>query len=89
MQESQSMCTTYGIFVSKTSCFTLQEPPKDLDPWLDSFSSWSPPFDVFNFVTYQKFKGGTLVKFEISMLFNLAETLRSKRKLENKQVAKI
>ena len=21
--------------------FILQEPPKDLDPWLDSFSSWS------------------------------------------------
>ena len=28
-------------FINYFSNSTLQEPPKDLDPWLDSFSSWS------------------------------------------------
>jgi hypothetical protein len=37
----------------------------------------------FDFVTYQKFKGGTLIKCLISMLSNLAETLHSSAKLKN------
>ena len=43
----------------------------------------------FDFLIYQKFKGGTLIKCLISMLSNLAETLHSSAKLKNKQVAKI
>ena len=43
----------------------------------------------FDFLIYQKFKGGTLIKCLISMLSNLTETLHSSAKLENKQVAKI
>ena len=43
----------------------------------------------FDFLVYQKFKGGTLIKYLISMLPNLTETLHSKAKLKNKQVAKI
>ena len=43
----------------------------------------------FDFLIYQKFKGGTLQKILISMLSNLAETLISSAKLKNKQVAKI
>ena len=43
----------------------------------------------FDFLIYQKFKGGTLIKCLISMLSNLAETLHSSVKWKNKQVAKI
>jgi hypothetical protein len=43
----------------------------------------------FDFVIYQKFKGGTLIKCLISMLSNLAETLYSPANLKNKHVAKI
>ena len=43
----------------------------------------------FDFLIYQKFKGGTLIKCLMSMLSNFAETLHSKAKLKNKQVAKI
>ena len=43
----------------------------------------------FDFVIYQNFKGGTLIKCLISMLFNPAETLHSLRKSKNKLVAKI
>ena len=43
----------------------------------------------FDFLIYQKFKGGTLIKCLISMLSNLAETLHSSAKWKNKQVAKI
>ena len=35
------------------------------------------PLMFFDFVIYQKFKGGTLIKCLISMLFNLAENLHS------------
>ena len=44
---------------------------------------------LFDFLIYQQFKGGTLIRFLISMLSNLTETLHSSAKLENKQVAKI
>ena len=43
----------------------------------------------FDFLIYQKFKGGTLIKCLISMLSNLPETLHSLAKLKNNQVAKI
>ena len=36
-----------------------------------------------------KIKGGTLIKYLISSLFNLAETLHSLANNKNKQVAKI
>ena len=43
----------------------------------------------FDFLNNQKFKGGALIKFIISMLPNLAETLHRSAKLKDKQVAKI
>jgi hypothetical protein len=42
----------------------------------------------FDFVIYQKFKGGTLIKYLISMFFNTAETLHRSAKLKNKKKAK-
>ena len=42
-----------------------------------------------DFLIYPKFKGGALIKFLISLLSNLAETLHSSAKLKNKHVAKI
>ena len=43
----------------------------------------------FDFLIYQKLKGGTLIKCLISMLSNLAETLHTSAKFKNKEVAKI
>ena len=42
-----------------------------------------------DFLIYQNFKGGILIKCLMSMLSNLSETLHSSAKLKNKQVAKI
>jgi hypothetical protein len=42
--------------------------------------------DIFDFVIYQKFKKGTLIKCLISMLPNLAQALQSSAKLKNKQI---
>ena len=39
-----------------------------------------PPLIFFDFLIYQKFKGGTLIKCLISMLSNLAENLHSSAK---------
>ena len=43
----------------------------------------------FDFAISKKLIGGTLIKYLISMLLNLADTLHSSAKLKNKQVAKI
>ena len=43
----------------------------------------------FDSVDVPKFKGGTLIKWLISTLSNLAQTFHSSAKLKNKQVVKI
>ena len=76
----------YIIFIFATLCKVWARLNK-LD--IRHFIRVPPPFDFFDSIITQKFKGGTLIKCLISSLFNLVQTLNSLATLENKQIFKM